>query len=214
MSLIASFQLSHIIIRNKIFPVRWYHSNVHWHGILSLLSTPSQQLICARVKLFTRPFPNFTPYTEEALMSNSLSISLKVIRLCHSHVIVFSWSAKMCECVWGLSCLIWTPLKFVPPGMNIWTHSENFVPTVDQPHQGKSVHVNCLPRTLVVSTVAYLETEWLVFISMCRLVLHRVHKSNCAVYTEMNAVYSSARNEACTLCAAELACLNIFQKPQ
>ena len=25
---------------------------------------------------------------------------------------------------------------------NIWTHSEKFVPTVDQPHQGKSVHVN------------------------------------------------------------------------
>ena len=135
-------------------------------GILSFLSTPWQQLICARVKLFTRPFPNSAPYTEEAMMSNSLSISLEVIRLCHSHVIVFSWSEQMCECVWGLSRLIWTPLKLVPTGMNIWTHSEKFVPTVDQPHQGKSVHVNSLPRTLVVSTVAYLETEWLVFISM------------------------------------------------
>ena len=98
--------------------------------------------------------------------------------------------------------------------MNIWTHSEKFVPTVDQPHQGKSVHVNSLLRTLVVSTEAYLETEGLVFISMRQLALRRVRKSNCAVYTELNAVCSSAGNEACILCAAELACLNIFQKPQ
>ena len=45
-----------------------------------------------------------------------------------------------------LSHLIWTPLKLVPPGTIFsaifWTHSEKFVPTVDKPHQGKSVHVN------------------------------------------------------------------------
>ena len=45
----------------------------------------------------------------------------------------------------GVSRLIWTPLKLVPPGTNF---SEIFGPTlknlflVDQPHQGKSVHVN------------------------------------------------------------------------
>ena len=46
----------------------------------------------------------------------------------------------------GLSRLFWTSLKLVPPRneffLNIWTHFEKFVPTVDQPHQGKSVHVN------------------------------------------------------------------------
>ena len=46
----------------------------------------------------------------------------------------------------GLSRSIWTPLKLVPPGTNffwnIWAHSEKFVPTVHQLHQGNSVHVN------------------------------------------------------------------------
>ena len=36
------------------------------------------------------------------------------------------------------------PPKLVPPPLEqiFLTYSEKFVPTVDQPHQGKSVHVN------------------------------------------------------------------------
>ena len=44
-----------------------------------------------------------------------------------------------------LSCVIWTPLKLVPPEqifLKYFDHSEKFVPTVYQPHQGKPVHIN------------------------------------------------------------------------
>ena len=65
------------------------------------------------------------------------------------------WTVTLLEPCWKLNCiwtllivlshLIWTPLKFVPPPEQIsWTHSETFVPTVhvDQPQEGRSVHVN------------------------------------------------------------------------
>ena len=44
-----------------------------------------------------------------------------------------------CNLFPGLShcCVLWFTLT-----VHIWTYSEKFVPTVDQPHQGKSVHVN------------------------------------------------------------------------
>ena len=45
-----------------------------------------------------------------------------------------------------MSRLIWTPLKLVPPRTNsseiFGPTLKKFVPTVDQPHQGKSVLVN------------------------------------------------------------------------
>ena len=116
--------------------------------------------------------------------------------------------------MWGLSCLIWTLLNWFFPERIIWTHSEKFVSAIDQPHQGKSVHVNSHKVTTKdISSpqrISYPETEWLGFISIPRLALRRVHKSICAVYMELNATCSYAGNEACTLCADELACLNIF----
>ena len=38
------------------------------------------------------------------------------------------------------ACSIWTPLKLISPEQVFWTPSEKFIPTVGQPHKGKSVH--------------------------------------------------------------------------
>ena len=38
------------------------------------------------------------------------------------------------------------------PGTNIWTLSEKFVPTIGQPHKGKSVHASGPEGTKVEST--------------------------------------------------------------
>ena len=51
---------------------------------------------------------------------------------------------------------------------NILTHSEKFVPTVDQPQEGKSVHVNGHEVTTknISGVHGGISTEWLVSTSM------------------------------------------------
>ena len=76
--------------------------------------TAGIRLFCVPVKLSTRPFPHSTPYTEEGLMSNSLSLSLQVIRWCHSHVTAFSSTCThtfvhSSWMLWHVSDTIWLP---------------------------------------------------------------------------------------------------------
>ena len=44
--------------------------------------------------------------------------------------------------------------------------------------------------------------------------LMQLSQNICAMYVKSNVACGYAGNEACTLCAAELAHLNSFQKPQ
>ena len=72
----------------------------------------------------------------------------------------------------------------VPPDQ-IFEPTLKTVPTVDQPHEGKSVHVNSY--------------KVLVFISVPQLALHSICE-NCTMYMETNAVCGSAGNEAIIHC--------------
>ena len=48
--------------------------------------------------------------------------------------------------------LVGVTFNLDPPGTNIWTPSEKFVPTIGQRHKGKSVHVSGPEDTKVEST--------------------------------------------------------------
>ena len=101
---------------------------------------------------------------------------------------------------------------------NIWTHSEKFVPTVDQPHQGKSVLVN--NHEVITKDINSVHrgiftklSDW--FSSVC---LDWPYTPLTKIFAQITrnwvAACGSARNKAFTLCAAELTGLNSFQKPQ
>ena len=88
---------------------------------------------------------------------------------------------------------------------NIWPHSEKFVPTVGQPHEGKSVHVNSYEVTIkdISGVHSGISRDWMTgfhrYMYMPRLALRSVHK-NCTMYTETNAACCSTGNEATVHC--------------
>ena len=115
-----------------------------------------------------------------------------------------------------VSRLIWTPLKLVPPGTNF---SEIFGPTLKNlfPLQASHTKENqWLLRMLLEFTVAYLENEWLLFMSMPQRPMQhskRAFVTNFAQCMRKLTVVCGREWDYSTLRAAELTGLSSLQKP-